>query len=110
MTRLPGPHPRSVWCSASGVPLRPSPGSGLRRRRSRRRRLRARDQPVMTTETPVTLAAATLLVLKSADAAPLASRVPEASPRDALPAPVSVTLYDNPVHDAAVVIGAVVTL
>lgn len=48
--------------------------------------------PVMATDTPVTADAAMLLELKSGDAAPVASNVPVISPRDALLAPVSVTL------------------
>ena len=50
------------------------------------------DQPVMTTETPVTLAALMLLALKSGLALPEASRVPVTSASEALAAPVSVTL------------------
>ena len=50
--------------------------------------------PVMATDTPVTAEAAMtgLTELKSGEAAPLLSRVPVISPRDALPAPVNVTL------------------
>jgi len=52
---------------------------------------RIADQPVTTTDTPVTLPAVTLLLLKSGEAAPLASSVPVTSPSDALAAPVRVT-------------------
>lgn len=49
--------------------------------------------PVMTTETPVTLDAATLFELKSGVAAPVtASSVPVTSASETLDAPVSVTL------------------
>ena len=48
--------------------------------------------PVMATDTPVTAEAATLLALKSGDAAPVPSRVPVISPSEAFAAPVSVTL------------------
>jgi len=53
---------------------------------------RTTDQPVMTTETPVTLAALMLLALKSGVAFPDASRVPVTSASEAFEAPVSVTL------------------
>lgn len=49
-------------------------------------------QPVMTTETPVTDDAGTLLALKSGCALPEASRLPVTSPSETLEAPVSVTL------------------
>src|SRR5437764_14957217 len=67
-------------------------------------------QPVMTTDTPVTLAAARFEAEKSGDAAPVASSVPVTSASAALAAPVSVTLNAMPAQPAALVTGAVVTL
>ena len=48
--------------------------------------------PVTTTDTPVTADAAMLLLLKSGEALPEASRFPVTSPSDVLPDPVRVTL------------------